>query len=931
MSKLLVILMILASTSVVTYTADQSKGQYGLSRVDGRVDGRADGRCSSQLVNLANVCFFFSPESSSLAYAVDTTGSMYDDFMELKKVNGWLLDRVEAKFPCGVRQYTMVEFNDPRVGPVRYTNSKERFDEFFTNLVATGGGDCPELAIAGIKQALLSSPRQSFILVLTDASAKDYSNIALVNEVFSLIRSTQSQVVFLITGMCGSYFDPDYTIYRDIATASYGHVFNVPLSDLNKVFHYLDFTLSIPVNSSELLFSGDFTALVHTERFLVDGNFSSLMITTDGAINTLQLAGPARTLHLEVLVSEIWGSVRLLKNPEKGNYSIDINAGGVHAIRVQGFTATNISSAASCSECHLHALCEEYADYVQCVCRDGFVGDGFNCSDIDECAYVWTHNCSAGTCQNTFGSYTCLCPSGFIFSEGSCVPIRECDDPSLNRCHPLAQCINKLSGYSCVCPNGYYGDGFHCEIDECQRGACGFGLECTKALGSYACSDPCVSRTVLNEPWRSTNNTLSSTPNCDSSKNGWYQFVGSAGIRMPETCVPINRCNTAAPMWMSGTHPVMKDGIVNRTTCANWNGNCSLWTSTIQVKACPLGYHVYKLIGTPESKCTLSYCTEPLAVQEVCAADEEWKSGDKGDRCYCKDQFKVSSMSDVRPKLTCGLDEMRASFQKCQMKELDTYFGRENVKDGGCFSFEDNSVTNTFSVLAALQVRGCGVQSYQNGSHVTYRSTFVIELHNGIIMRNDTLTVTLSCVYELDMITSLNLALRPIISSINITVGGTGQFKASMVLYKDSSYTTPYEGSEVSLSSKTMLYIGAFIQGGDTSQYVLVMRNCYATPTQAANDTVNYYIIKDSCPNKQDDTINVLENGVSRQGRVSVQMFKFVGDYDLVYLHCAVSLCEVKSGSCQPSCTSRRSQRTELDSHNLRIGPIIRSGTLVHG
>lgn len=55
-----------------------------------------------------------------------------------------------------------------------------------------------------------------------------------------------------------------------------------------------------------------------------------------------------------------------------------------------------------------------------------------------------------------------------------------------------------------------------------------------------------------------------------------------------------------------------------------------------------------------------------------------------------------------------------------------------------------------------------------------------------------------------------------------------------------------------------------------------------------------------SCPNKQDETIKVLENGVSRQGRVSVQMFKFIGDYELVYLHCAVSLCEVKSGVCQP-------------------------------
>ncbi|XP_040211799.1 pancreatic secretory granule membrane major glycoprotein GP2-like isoform X2 [Rana temporaria] len=440
-------------------------------------------------------------------------------------------------------------------------------------------------------------------------------------------------------------------------------------------------------------------------------------------------------------------------------------------------------------------------------------------------------------------------------------------------------------------------------------------------------SDPCVTRTVLDEPWRSTSNTQDfvPSPNCDISKNGWYQFVGSGGVRMPQSCVPINSCNTNAPMWMNGTHPVLEDGIVSRTACANWNENCCSWTSTIQVKACPQGYYVYKLTGTPQSACSLSYCTDPLTARDLCAADEEWKTGDKGDRCYCKDQYKVSSLSEMRPELTCGANEMTASFHKCQMKDLNTFLSRENIKDSSCFSFEDNSATNTFSVLASLQAGGCGVQSSQNGSHVTYRSTISTDPFKGeIITRNDSLTVTVSCVYKLDMITSLNLALKPLISSVNIAVGGTGQFQAIMVLYKDSSYTTPYEGSQVSLSSKTILYIGVFIQGGDTSAYALVMRNCYATPTQAANDTLKYYIIKNSCPNKQDESINVVKNGVSAEGQVSVKMFKFVGDYNLVYLHCAVSLCEVKSGACQPVCNSR-SQRSDLDSYNLKIGPIIRS------
>ncbi|KAM5151607.1 uncharacterized protein ACMZJ9_009832 [Mantella aurantiaca] len=596
-------------------------------------------------------------ESSSLTYVVDTTGSMSDDFAQLKVVNSWLLDRVTAKFPCGVRQYTMVEFNDPDVGPVRFTESREEFGAFFNNLEARDGGDCPELAITGIEQALLHSTHQSFILVLTDASAKDYANATLVNQVFSLIKTTGAQVFFLITGMCGSEDSPDYTIYRDIASLSFGHVFTIPLSDLNKVFNYLDFTLSIPVNSSELLFSGDFTDLVHNESLSVSDTFSSLMITTDGVINSLRLVGPNNLVRrLAVLVTERWGSMQLMNNPAIGNYIIIINAGGRHAVRVQGFMATNISSTGNCSECHPDALCEEYADSVKCSCKDGFIGDGFNCSDINECEYEWTHRCSVGICQNTLGSYFCICPSGYNNTGDACVPFSMCDNPGLNRCHSLATCIPSSGDYSCVCPTGYYGNGFHCEVDECQRGVCGFRMDCTKSIGSYFCSDPCANHTVLDEPWRSTDYTGTVTKNCDGSKNGWYQFVGSSGVRMPETCVPERRCNTDAPVWMSGTHPAIRDGIVDRTACAAWGGTCCQWTSTIQVKACQGGYYVYKLIGTPGSVCTLSYCTDPLTANGTCKADEEWRLSDKGWGCYCKDQYKVSGMydgiEDVAPAVT---------------------------------------------------------------------------------------------------------------------------------------------------------------------------------------------------------------------------------------------------------------------------------------
>ncbi|XP_068100886.1 uromodulin-like [Hyperolius riggenbachi] len=853
---------------------------------------------------------------------------MSDDLFQLKLVNSWLLDRVTARFPCGVRQYTMVEFNDPTVGPVRITQSKKEFGDFFNSLVASGGGDCPELAMEGLQLALRASPPKSFILVLTDASAKDYLNTALMNNIYSLINTTQSQVFFLITGLCGGPSDPDFLIYRSISALSFGHVFQVALSDLNKVFNYLDFTLSRPSNSSARLFSSEFSAGNYSGTFSIAKNFTSLIITTDGQIYSTRVLGPDNLdVELKAIVSELWGSMYLLNNPGYGKWRLIIYAGSQSSVRVEGFTAVNTTSAKRCSECHPNATCEGYLGSVQCSCKDGFIGDGFSCSDIDECAYAWSNNCTSAVCNNTFGSYTCTCLTGYNSIGGSCIDIDECSSPSLNRCHSSATCINYNGYYSCVCPVGSSGDGFFCEANKCVRGVCGEGVECINTYGSYYCNDPCSNNTVLNDPWRSTSN-VNTTYYCDSSLNGWYRFVGSAGVRFPESCVPEHRCGADAPVWLNGTHPLLSDGIVNRTVCAAWSGNCCLWSTTVQVKACPGGYHVYSLPGTPGAVCSLSYCTEldPATVNSsvTCEADEEWKLKDGSYGCYCKDKYKVSAFSDIIPELTCGINDMKASFHKCQLKSLKLNPSSVTLDNRSCFGFQDDP--NTFSFLSSLQSGRCGLQIIKNTTHVTYMNTLYLTVeHDEVITRNENLTVTMSCDYPLDMVISLNTVINPILSSTNISLGGTGQFKAYMALYKDGSYTSPYSSSsEVTLTNKAMLFVGAFIQGGDPSQYTLVMKNCYATPSANPEDPLKYYIIKDSCPNKQDTTITVSGNGASRQATFAVQIFQFIGSYKYVYMHCAISLCDVTSGPCTQVCSGMRSESRSSDpSYSVSLGPII--------
>ena len=119
--------------------------------------------------------------------------------------------------------------------------------------------------------------------------------------------------------------------------------------------------------------------------------------------------------------------------------------------------------------------------------------------------------------------------------------------------------------------------------------------------------DGCNNYTVLSEADRAQGHINASNYRCDRYDlvPGWYRFQGAAGDRMADKCVPINRCGTHAPGWLSGAHPTVAEGAVTRKVCYHWNYNCCLWSNNITVKNCG-AFFVYELQKT--SYCYLRYC-----------------------------------------------------------------------------------------------------------------------------------------------------------------------------------------------------------------------------------------------------------------------------------------------------------------------------------
>ncbi|XP_071941000.1 uncharacterized protein [Antedon mediterranea] len=137
------------------------------------------------------------------------------------------------------------------------------------------------------------------------------------------------------------------------------------------------------------------------------------------------------------------------------------------------------------SEC---VACENIIGSYMCECRTGFIGDGFNCIDIDECSTA-TNLCDTySVCTNTNGSYSCECIIGFTGNGTYCGDIDECQ-LAINECNRFASCSNVEGGYMCSCIDGYEGDGKICnKIDVCLTKVCPENSTCIEEINDCRCN-----------------------------------------------------------------------------------------------------------------------------------------------------------------------------------------------------------------------------------------------------------------------------------------------------------------------------------------------------------------------------------------------------------------------------------------------------------
>ncbi|RMC01268.1 hypothetical protein DUI87_22217 [Hirundo rustica rustica] len=141
--------------------------------------------------------------------------------------------------------------------------------------------------------------------------------------------------------------------------------------------------------------------------------------------------------------------------------------------------------------CSANAKCVNSPGSYHCACAEGFSGDGFTCSDVDECAEN-VNLCENGQCLNAPGSFRCECEMGFTPASDS-KSCQDTDECSFQNICVFGTCNNLPGMFHCICDDGYELDrtGGNCtDIDECADPInCVNGL-CVNTPGRYECNCP---------------------------------------------------------------------------------------------------------------------------------------------------------------------------------------------------------------------------------------------------------------------------------------------------------------------------------------------------------------------------------------------------------------------------------------------------------
>ncbi|KAF4084623.1 hypothetical protein AMELA_G00108200 [Ameiurus melas] len=287
-----------------------------------------------------------------------------------------------------------------------------------------------------------------------------------------------------------------------------------------------------------------------------------------------------------------------------------------------------------------------------------------------------------------------------------------------------------------------------------------------------------------------------------------------------------------------------------------------------------------------------------------CSLDEVCRkiNGDYG--CACG-YVTTRSPNPYDAVETCSGSNGSLSLSRCELFEDGYSADNLHMNDANCKGeLQDNRLVFSFD----SNVNTCGTTLENNSTHIIFKNSVGTTDGIGVISRASGLNINFSCVYPLIQSISMPTAIEATGGVISRYLSTEGSYQITMIPYTDATFQFPLFGN-VTLEVNHQMYIAVQVDQFDRTQIGLVLDSCWATPVTQTDYSVRWDLINNECPNPNDGTVVVLQNGVSTTSYFSFRMFTFTGFSNKIYLHCQVHLCLLETGNCAQMCTGGLSRR----------------------
>lgn len=234
----------------------------------------------------------------TLAVAMDTTGSM-GPVINIARNTAINIARSRVGTADEPSLYVVSSFNDPGTGPLTVTSKLDVFEATVNGLFPYAGGDCPELMMTGMLDALNVMEKGSTLFAFTDAAPKD---VDLESSVIATAADKYINIyIFKYDSFCDDGIDSSGgggglrkrvdslsdRAYSEICAATGGQYFSGPVAEVAKIGDILD-----------TLITGESSAILRVQDSLAAGETKTFDVPVDSYMKkvTFSLQGVGASL-----------------------------------------------------------------------------------------------------------------------------------------------------------------------------------------------------------------------------------------------------------------------------------------------------------------------------------------------------------------------------------------------------------------------------------------------------------------------------------------------------------------------------------------------------------------------------------------------------------------------------------------------------------